>query len=330
MSFVISLCLIISVFYPLASSAELASTEPITPIPNPLINNPEEIELGRILFHDVRLSRGNQLSCASCHSLNRYGGADGQQLSTGVNGQKGTINAPTVFNASLHFRQFWNGRAANLAEQIEGPIHNPLEMASNWSEIVAKLSKDNFYLSLFNEIYPQGLTAKTIKQAIIQFEKSLLTPNSRFDQYLQGKKNALTADEEKGYQLFKQYGCISCHHGVAIGGTMYQKFGVLGNYFKSKKQIKKADLGRYLVTHKEQDRFVFKVPSLRNIALTAPYFHDGSINTLSEAVNIMLRYQLGRLENSNDVEKIVLFLKTLSGEYQSRPLKKSANENDTH
>lgn len=334
MHFLISLGLIISVFYPLASNAELASTEPITPIPTPIINNPEEIELGRILFSDVRLSKGNQLSCASCHSLSRYGGADGQQFSSGVNGQKGTLNSPTVFNASLHFRQFWNGRAANLAEQIEGPIHNPVEMASNWAEIVAKLSKDDFYLNLFNRVYPQGLTAKTIKQAIIQFEKSLLTPNSRFDQYLQGKKNALTADEEKGYQLFKQYGCISCHHGAAMGGTMYQKLGVLTDYLKLNTQTRKTDLGRYTITHKEQDRLVFKVPSLRNIELTAPYFHDGSVASLSEAVKIMLHYQLGRLDTPANIKKIVLFLKTLNGEYQGQPLKlkrakKTGHENIT-
>jgi cytochrome c peroxidase len=297
-----------------------ATSEPITPIPTAIINNPEEIELGRMLFNDVRLSKDNRLSCASCHSLTKFGGADGQQFSTGANGQKGTLNSPSIFNVSLNFRQFWDGRAASLLEQIDGPISNPIEMASSWNEIISKLIKDDFYLKLFNQIYPDGLTANNIKTAIIDFEESLLTPNSRFDQYLRGQKKAISEDELEGYQLFKQYGCISCHQGAAIGGKMYQKFGVLIDYLKSKQQLTKADFGRFNVTKNEKDRFVFKVPSLRNVALTAPYFHDGSVNNLTEAVNIMVRYQLGRIKNPAEINKIVLFLRTLTGEYLGRPL----------
>ncbi len=320
MKFFLCLVAIVLVFYLLTDKALSPLSEPISAIPIPVINNPEEVELGRILFNDVRLSKGNQLSCASCHSLKHFGGADGQKFSTGVNSQKGSINSPTLFNVSLNFRQFWNGRAADLFEQIEEPIHNPVEMASSWAEIVGKLSKDDFYLNLFSQIYRQGLTAETIKLAIIRFEESLLTPNSRFDQFLRGQENVLSEDERKGYALFKQYGCVSCHQGPAIGGGMYQKVGLHVDYLKSKELYSEADLGRFTVTKKEKDRFVFKVPSLRNIALTAPYFHDGSVNSLSEAVQIKLRYQLGATNNPDDVEKIVLFLKTLTGEYQGQPL----------
>lgn len=293
--------------------------EPIRPTPDPVIKSAEQVEIGRLLFHDVRLSKNNQLSCASCHSL-KYGGADGQVVSSGVNGSKGLINSPTVFNSSLNFRQFWDGRAANLLHQIDGPISNPIEMNSSWPEVLSKLEQDPFYIAQFKQEFSSGLTISNIKAAIVSFEESLLTPNSRFDLYLKNDLNALTTDELEGYQIFKQYGCISCHQGVAIGGNLYQRFGIMADYFADRGNITAADLGRFQVTHNEADRYVFKVPSLRNVALTAPYFHDGSTQNLDDAVAIMLRYQLGRVADQQTIHKIVLFLNTLTGQYQNKPL----------
>ncbi|MCK5122280.1 MAG: c-type cytochrome, partial [Methylococcales bacterium] len=290
-------------------NAEAFANEPIIPIPDDVITQPEQVELGRILFNDVRLSVGDQVSCASCHSMS-MGGADGQVVSTGVKSEKGSINSPTVLNSSLQFRQFWNGRAETLLEQIDGPIANPKEMGSSWDEVLKKLKEDVFYVAKFNLLYPDGLTIPNIKQAIITFEESLLTPNSRFDQYLRGNHKAITEDELKGYSLFKEYGCVSCHQGVAVGGNLFQKFGTFGDFFVDRGHVTEADFGRFSVTKKEQDRFVFKVPTLRNIELTAPYLHDGSIASLEDAVIVMMKYQLGRKPKEQNVQLIVQFLKT--------------------
>lgn len=315
-NFVTSILLVLVCRFALANPQ---LNEPIKPIPDPVISFPDQVELGRLLFHDVRLSENNQLSCASCHSL-KYGGADGQVVSSGVNGNKGLINSPTVFNSSLNFRQFWDGRAADLLSQLDGPISNPLEMNSSWTEVLSKLERDPFYTAQFNQAFTTGLTIINIKSALVKFEESLLTPNSRFDLYLKNNPNVLTTEELEGYRLFKQYGCISCHQGVAVGGNLYQRFGVMGDYFADRGNITAADLGRFQVTHNEQDKYVFKVPSLRNIDLTAPYFHDGSTKTLADATAIMMRYQLGRAADQQDISKIVLFLKTLTGQYQNTPL----------
>ena len=301
------------------------NAEPILPIPYIHISNPQLVELGHALFHDVRLSKTNQVACASCHSLS-MGGADGEVVSIGINSQKGHINSPSIFNCSLHFRQFWNGRAKDLWEQINMPIHSPIEMGSNWKDILNKLLKDPFYTKRFKQLFDDGLTSNNIKHAIVYFEESLLTPNSRFDHYLRGNKLALSKNELAGYQLFKSYGCTSCHQGVAIGGNLYQKMGILNNYFQDKKSISDADLGRFTITHKKADKFVFKVPSLRNIALTAPYFHDGSEQTLQGAVKVMMKYQLGQIDNDTDIQLIVDFLETLTGEYQGKLLKGKAIE----
>ncbi len=300
-------------------SANLLLNEPIKPIPNPSPGSSKKIELGRLLFHDVRLSHNDQVSCASCHSL-KHGGTDRQQVSSGVHGRKGQINSPSVFNSSLNFRQFWNGRSDSLLSQIDGPINNPLEMNSSWPEVLSKLQRDPFYIELFNHAFKTGLNIINIKTAIVTFEESLLTPNSRFDLYLKNKVEALTTTEIEGYTLFKEYGCTSCHQGAAVGGNLYQRFGIINDYFANRGNITPADLGRYQVTKNENDKFVFKVPGLRNVELTAPYFHDGSTHSLDQAIEIMMFYQLGRIPNKQDINKIVLFLKTLTGRYQDNPL----------
>ncbi len=293
--------------------------EPILPIPTPHIENPELVKLGERLFHDARLSADNTISCASCHSM-ISGGVDRKVVSTGVKGRQGEINAPSVFNCVLHFRQFWNGRALNLLEQVDGPVANPKEMDSNWRQVVDKLKQDTVLRKLFTNLFEDGLTANNIKQAIVAYEASLLTPDSPFDRYLKGEKNAISEEALQGYRLFKQFGCVSCHQGMAVGGNMFQKLGVMTPFFDDKDKLSPADLGRYNLTGLERDRFVFKVPSLRNVALTWPYLHNGSAKTLNEAVKIMMIHQLGMEPKEQDIQLIVKFLQSLTGEYQGKLL----------
>jgi cytochrome c peroxidase len=225
-----------------------------------------------------------------------------------------------VFNATLNFRQFWNGRADTLESQIHEVVKSPSEMGSNWEHVVQVLAADPGYRSAFGNAYPDGVTMNNVQNALATYERTLLSSNSRFDQYLLGDTDILTTEEKYGYQRFKEYGCIACHQGVNIGGNMFQKFGVMGDYFKVRGNPTDADLGRYLVTQDEEDRNVFKVPSLRNVAVTAPYFHDGSANTLEEAVDVMFTFQLGRIPSAEDKTLIIKFLKTLTGEWGGKPL----------
>ena len=293
--------------------------EPIRPIAKFQQTDPELVSLGRELFHDKRLSKDGSISCASCHALNN-GGVDGRIVPLGVQHQLGKINVPTVFNSSLNFRQNWDGRAANLSDQIDGPIQNEIEMASSWPAIITMLNQDPHYRDKFLSYFEDGITTNNIKTAIVSFENSLVTPNSRFDLYLNGDKNAISANELAGYNLFKNYGCISCHQGMAVGGNLFQKLGIMKDYFADRGNITEADFGRFNVTQQEADRFVFKVPSLRNVELTAPYFHDGSAATIEEAISTMMIYQLGVEPLKSDVQLIAEFLKTLTGEYQGARL----------
>jgi cytochrome c peroxidase len=213
----------------------------------------------------------------------------------------------------LNFRQFWDGRAETLDDQIEGPIHNPTEMATDWPPILAKLRADSEYVTAFRAIYANKIDIFAVKDAIATFERSLITPDSRFDRFLRGNRNALSVQEKEGYRLFKENGCSSCHQGVLAGGNMFEKFGIVGDYFGDRGHVTKADLGRYNITGRDEDRYRFKVPGLRNVARTAPYFHDGSAQSLEEAVEVMARYQLGRQLSANDLQRIVQFLETLNG-----------------
>jgi cytochrome c peroxidase len=293
--------------------------EPIMPLPLTIALNEKKVSLGEKLFDDPQLSGTNLISCSSCHSLST-GGTDRLVHSVGVANRAGSINAPTVFNSGLNSKQFWDGRAESLEAQIDGPTHSFNEMDSSWPEILTKLKLSPEYREAFALLYPEGIRIDTIKDAIATFERSLSTPNSRFDQFLGGNVSALSEEEKDGYRLFKNYGCSSCHQGANVGGNMFEKFGVMGDYFADRGKPTKADLGRFNVTGDETDRHVFKVPGLRNIALTAPYFHDGSAVTLQEAVTIMAKYQLGRRLSSAELQKITSFLKTLSGEYKGRAL----------
>jgi len=282
----------------------LAADEPIQPIPKDMSVNEKKAELGKALFFDPILSRDKTISCTTCHILHA-GGDDNLVFSFGIKGQKGDINSPTVYNAVFNFRQFWDGRAANLQEQAAAPIDNPVEMGFTFKELIPRMKKSP-YKSQFKAIYKDGITKANITDAIAEYEKTLITPNAPFDRYLKGDKKAITQQQKEGYELFKAKGCITCHHGINIGGNLYNKFGIF-------QESNTSSLGRYNITHKTRDKYYFKVPSLRNVEKTAPYFHDGRTSSLRAAVLTMAKYQLGRKITSQEVDKIVAVLKSLNG-----------------
>ena len=280
---------------------------PIQPIPNIKHIDKDWVRLGKALFHSPLLSKDNSISCASCHMVN-FGGDDGFSLSTGVDSKQGTRNSPTVLNSVFNFRQFWDGRAGSLAEQAEGPIHNPVEMATNWQDIIAKLNRDELFSKGFNDLGILNIQATHVVQAITIYEESLITPHSAIDKYLLGNKSALNSQQTEGLKKFSDFGCITCHQGVNIGGNIYQKLGRLEELPRSLRQ----DQGRYLVTNDPLDKNVFKVPSLRNVLDTAPYFHDGSISTIEQAIRIMAEKQLGRDVSQEDIEDIKALFESFS------------------
>lgn len=297
-----------------------ATELPVTPLPESLNLDLRKARLGERLFHDRRLSQDDSLACAECHNLD-MAGQDGRKVAVGFKGALGSLNSPTVFNSGFNFRQFWDGRVASLEEQAEGPVHNPIEMASNWREVVAKLKRDIGMVAEFKAIWPDGVTPANIQSAIAEFERGLVTPDSAFDRYLRGESEAISASAVEGWRLFRDLGCVACHQGVNLGGNMYANLGVMGDYFADRaKPLVKADLGRYNVTQRAEDKHVFKVPSLRNIARTAPYFHDGNVATLPEAVALMARYQLGVTLGAKESASLVAFLETLTGRYRGRVL----------
>ena len=274
--------------------------------------NADMLALGRRLFLDPLLSADGTVSCASCHNLST-GGTDRQSHSIGIHGATGPVKAPTIYNSGLNFVQFWDGRAATLEDQVDGPVTNPVEMGANWQDVVVRLKADPSYVRLFKQVFGSDPSHDGVRQAIAAFERSMVTVDSRFDRYLLGDDTALTEFERKGYALFRSYGCASCHQGANVGGNMFQKFGFMGNLFQDRGRINPADLGRFNVTKRESDRYVFKVPSLRLAAINPPYFHDGSVATLPEAIKIMGKYQLGRDIPDGDVQSIAAFLGTLVG-----------------
>lgn len=297
---------------------ELAG-EPIGPLMKNENLDPKKVALGNQLFHDTRLSGDNTISCASCHDLNK-GGTDQAASSLGIRGQVGPINAPTVFNAVHNHKQFWDGRAANLEEQAGGPVTNPLEMGAAWDQVLNTLQKDTQLVQTFSALYPDGLTQKNILNAIATFEQSLVTPNSKFDLYLRGNENILSEQELHGYELFKQ-SCISCHAGQNLGGLSFEKLGAKTDYFSKDRLPNESDMGRFNVTKDQSDKHKFKVPTLRNIAQTHPYFHNASAKTLEEAVAIMAKHQTTKKFSTAEIGDISAFLRTLTGEYKGLLLK---------
>ncbi|GBQ22150.1 cytochrome-c peroxidase [Gluconacetobacter sacchari] len=311
-------------YYATPGVAPQFAGEVIQPIPDEVPVNWQKAELGRQLFFDNRLSGDGTLNCASCHGLNS-GGADRMVTATGIGGQKGPINTPTVYNAVFNMAQFWNGRAADLAAQAAGPVTNPVEMGSHdWATVAEAVAAVPDYAAAFESLYgPNAVNEKTVTNAIAEYEKTLITPNSRFDLYLRGDSGALSAQEKRGYARFKQIGCSGCHSGVAVGGDAFEILGLEGPYFQDRdRPLTQADLGRFAVTQSKADLQRFKVPNLRNVDLTAPYFHDGSAKTLEQAVRVMARYQTqDRNISDRDVTDITAFLRTLTGKFQGMDLK---------
>ena len=296
------------------ASTEFAN-EPVQVIPDSIPVDPAKVELGRMLYNDVRLSVDISISCASCHDLSK-GGTDNKPFSEGVGGQFGGINAPTVFNAAFNFVQFWDGRAADLAAQAAGPPTNPIEMAhKNWRDIETILAADKAFTEAFTAVYPDGVTEANICNAIAEYEKTLITPNSPFDRYLKGDKEAMTAEQIQGYQLFKENSCATCHAGVNLGGLTYEFMGTHEDYFAARgTELTEEDYGR---GKQEEDPFFdhrFKTPGLRNVALTAPYFHDATQATLHEAVNAMAKYQTDYHLTEEETQMIVDYLNALTGD----------------
>lgn len=289
-----------------------ANSEPIQPIPAAKITHPAMVELGKKLYFDPRLSKSGFISCNSCHNLS-MGGTDNLTTSIGHNWHEGPINSPTVLNSSLSVAQFWDGRAADLKEQAGGPIANPGEMGFTHELAVNVVQSIPGYVSEFKKVFGSDkVDIDRITKAIAAFEETLVTPNSRFDKWLKGDKKALTQQELAGYQLFKDSGCVACHNGPAVGGNSFQKMGMVEPYTTNNPAE-----GRMAVTGQDADRFNFKVPSLRNVELTYPYFHDGAALTLTDAVNTMGRIQLGKKFTPEENAKIVAFLKTLTGDQPS-------------
>lgn len=307
------------------------ANEPVRPIDRSLEFDPAKAALGFALFHDTRLSVDNTVSCASCHAL-ETAGVDNHQYSHGVNDQMGGVNAPTVFNAVYNFVQFWDGRAATLADQAAGPPLNPVEMASeSFEQIIAKLKADKNFAKAFAKVYPDGLTQANITDAIEQFERTLLTPDSRFDKWLLGDDTALADNELNGYELFKEYSCATCHAGPNLGGLSYELMGLRKHYFADRgMELTNEDNGRFKETQLERDRHRFKVPGLRNVEHTWPYYHDGTRETLEEAVRDMAIYQSGVELTQEQIDDITAFLKSLTGEYNGVPVTTTNDPDDIH
>ena len=308
-------------FYPNPLADKQWANEAVRPVQDSVPVDVRKVILGNLLFHDVRLSADNTVSCSSCHGLNT-GGVDNKAFSEGVGGQHGGVNAPTVYNALYNFVQFWDGRAATLADQAAGPPLNPVEMAcKSFDEICDKLKADASFSKAFTEVYPDGINEANITNAIQEFERTLLTPNSRFDKYLKGDKTAMNVEEVAGYDLFKKYNCATCHVGENMGGQSYELMGIKQDYFADRgTELTVEDNGRFKETKNERDRHRFKVPGLRNVALTAPYFHDATQATLEDAVIAMGKYEVGVDLSQQEVKQIVAFLQTLTGEYRGKLL----------
>ena len=295
-----------------AISGALSAKEPIQPIAPVKEINLAQVELGKKLYFDPRLSKSGFISCNSCHNLS-MGGTDNLKTSIGHNWQQGPINAPTVLNSSMNVAQFWDGRAADLKEQAGGPIANPGEMAFTHTLAIDVLRSIPEYVTEFKQVFgTDKIDIDQVTEAIAEFEKTLVTPNSRFDQWLLGNKDAINEQELAGYNLFKSSGCVACHNGPAVGGASFQKMGVVEPY-----KTKSGAEGLAGVTGKDADRFKFKVPTLRNVELTYPYFHDGEAETLEESVEIMGQLQLGKKYTAEENAQIVAFLKTLTGDQPS-------------
>jgi cytochrome c peroxidase len=296
---------------------------PFEPLPLKVGGGPAA-KLGETLYADTIMSVDGTLTCFSCHDLKK-GGTDGLPKAHVSSRDTGQINTGTIFNLAFNFRFNWNGKFVTLLNHINGPVTSKDVMGISWPTLLKRVKGVEAYRREFGEIYSDGLTTENIRHAVTEYQLSLVTPNATFDRYLRGEKDSLNKQELAGYRLFKSLGCASCHQGINIGGNLFAKIGVIGNYFVDRQNagrgsVTETDYGRYQVTKNESDRHVFRVPSLRNVACTSPYFHDGSIRDLEEAVETMGRYQLGRELTQEQISLLVVFLRTLTGEHEGVPL----------
>lgn len=310
--------IVVFTFIPILYGMSASRNEPIQPLPTSVDVDPAKVEFGKQLFFDKRLSIDGSTSCESCHAIggdnDKWGADNNKSLSSGTGNQLGTRNSPTLYNSVFNFKQLWDGRADTLAHQVRGVVLSPTVMGmKSWEDVVNKLKDDQVYAEQSEKIYGSSLSKENITDAIAEYEKTLITPNSPFDQYLNGDDEAISDIQKAGYQLFKSYGCVSCHQGKNVGGNMFQKFGVLKDISLKTGDLS-DDLGRYNVTKNEWDKRVFRVPSLRLATKTPPYFHNGSVKTIEEAVDIMIKYQLGRGVPQKDRDAIIAFLDSLVGE----------------
>ncbi len=304
-----------------ALSAELTAytREPISPLPLTVTEDLARAQLGERLFRDARLSRDQMRSCATCHPLDAAG-MDGAARAHAFDNVKVLRNTPSIFNLRYDLFFNWDGATESLPVHDAKVLTSPALMALEWPELLARLRDDAAYRAGFKHAYQSGgLTKDTVLDALATFERTLITPNARFDRYLRGELAAISSAERQGYGLFKSYGCVACHQGTNIGGNLVQKFGVFEDPDLGP-ACKDADSGRFKITSDPLDMRVFRVPSLRNVAMTAPYFHNGCAATLEVAVNTMARVQLGRPIRAEDARLIIQFLKTLTGEYRGHPV----------
>ncbi len=312
---------VLAVFPSLGVSAVATPTprEPIAPISAPVDIDARKLSLGERLFHDPRMSADGRMSCATCHPLSE-GGTDHRSHVVTVAGKELLLSTPTVFNSALSARHGWLGSVESFPKLLDQKIQDRFIFNSDWKQVEERLSQDSSYAISFQSIYGSRPTAAAVGDALAEFFQSLRTTESRFDRFLRGDEGALTEDEKAGYRQFKSHGCIACHQGVNVGGNVFQRLGVFEDYFAVRGVDETADIGRYLITGRERDRHVFRVPSLRNVAATPPYFHDGSALSLEDAVHVMVRFQLGQQPDEKDVQLIVKFLKSLTGYYQGKSL----------
>lgn len=311
---------------------ELVGTSTFEALPTDVELDQAKVLVGRTLYFDRRLSGDETISCATCHSLD-HGGAEPRVTSVGIQGQVGPINAPTVLNSEHNFRQFWDGRAADLLEQAAGPVTNPMEMGGDWDTILERLRADETLVAAMRGAYGEDgepVTQAHVLDAIVQYERSLSTP-APFDRWLGGDDDALSEQAQRGLRAFVEVGCTTCHRGMNLGGTMYQKMGLVHDYFERRGgPLTEADAGRFNVTEEENDRHFFKVPTLRNVAQTGPYFHDGSESELAGAVRTMAYVQLGQELEDSQVSDLVAFLEALTGELpaHARPPEMAGQQSD--
>ena len=306
-------------FYPSELSAEQFKYEPVRPIPASLSVNNRKAKLGEKLFYDKRLSSDNSISCASCHNLNN-GGANNRQYQESINKHLCSINTPTIYNAHFNTIQSWSGSATSIEEYIEKHLLSPDILGnSSFAKIIEKLQKDNDINDLFEKLYDDGITMSSITNAIAEFGKTLLTPDCDFDKYIKGDEFAINKMQVFGYEQFKSYKCATCHAGINFGGQTRELMGRHKDYFEDRGwELTKDDMGYFNHTADEYDRYRFKVPGLRNVELTKPYFHDGSQQALYDAVITMGSHQSGRKISNEDAKAIVAFLETLTGKFENK------------